>query len=97
MMMIQALVETRTMCDESWICRMDKLHQAFVTAIGNVGSNQGRGSEKIRLMRLHSKFLKKVLSWSDSLGAVRFKALQIHKMLGHSWSLVVLEQEQEQE
>lgn len=96
-MMIQALVETHTVCDEVWIDRMEKLHQAYVTAIDNVSSNQGGGSEKKRLMRLHSKFLKKVLSWSDSLGTMRFGALQIHEMLGHhSWSLALLEQEQEQ-
>jgi len=95
-MMIQALVETHTKCDDLWIDRMDKLHRAYITAIDK--SNEGGGSEKRRLMRLHSKFLKKVLSWSDSLGTLHFGALQIHEMLGHhSWSLAVLEQEQPQQ
>jgi len=92
-MMIQALVETHTVCDEAWIGRMGRLHVAYSTAVNS--SDQGGFAEKRRLMRLHSKFLKKVLSWSDALGTTQFGALEIHELLGHhSWSLALLEQEQ---
>jgi len=91
-LLAQALLETHTACDGVWIKRVEKLHCAYLKAVDK--SCPKGGVEKRRLLRVHSKFLKKILTWSDSLGTVRFGALEIHEVIGHHfWNLAVFEEE----
>jgi hypothetical protein len=80
----QTLTETHTACDGAWIERIQKLDKAYVTSVGAVESSV----EQKRLYRLHKKFLKSILAWSEVLGDVTLGALEIHELIAnHAWFL----------
>lgn len=80
----QVLTETHTVCDEAWIERIQTLSKLYLDAVTAVESQV----EQKRLYRLHSKFLKTALGWSDLLGSTSVGALEIHELMAdHSWFL----------
>lgn len=90
-LLVQVLNETHTTCTADWITKIEKLHLAYLAAVDTLNNNDGEkiySPEQKRLLRLHAKFLKGVLIWSDVLGTTRYGAIQIHNILGdHLWSL----------
>lgn len=80
----QVLTETHTVCTSEWIERIRILDRVYLEAVSVVTSE----AEKQRLYRLHRKFLKTVLGWSDVLGDTVLGSCEIHELLGrHSWFL----------
>jgi len=80
----QVLAETHSVCDEAWIERIQKLDAAYLKAVPNAESK----AEQKRLYRLHSKFLKSVIAWSEVLGTVTYGALELHVLAAnHAWFL----------
>lgn len=78
-LLVQVLNETHTVCDGAWIKKIQTLSDLNLKAIkGLKGSNE---AECKRLMKLHAKFLKSALGWSNALGNIRFGSLEIHKLL----------------
>lgn len=78
-LLIQVLTETHTSCNKAWVGKIEKLSELNVNAIKQLkDSNE---VECKRLMKLHAKFLKSALGWSDSLGIIRFGSLEIHKLI----------------
>jgi len=83
-LLAQVLTETHTVCDKAWIDRIQKLNVAYLKAVSAAESH----AEQNRLYRLHKKFLKTVLGWSDILGDVAVGALEIHELIAdHAWFL----------
>lgn len=83
-LLAQVLTETHTSCDKAWIERIQKLDGIYIKAVEVVESKV----EQKRLYRLHSKFLKTVLGWSDILGDVKVGATEIHELIAnHAWFL----------
>ena len=99
--LIKALLETHTVCSDEWVSKFTKLSQAYVSALES--SDGMPTTERNRLSRLHLKFLRSALRWSDLCGTVRFGALGMHELVGqHSWKLSLLddqsfEEEEEEE
>jgi len=80
----QVLAETHSVCDEAWIERIQNLDAAYLKAVPNAESK----AEQKRLYRLHSKFLKSVIAWSEVLGTVTYGALELHVLAAnHAWFL----------
>jgi len=83
-LLCQSLTETHTVCDTAWIGRIQKVSGAYLEAVTVVESEV----EQKRLYRLHSKFLKSILGWSDLLGETTLGALEIHELIAdHAWFL----------
>lgn len=83
-LLAQVLTETHTPCQEEWIERIRKLDDVYRKAVLSVTSK----AEQQRLYRLHRKFLKTVLGWSDLLGETVLGSLEIHELIAqHSWFL----------
>jgi hypothetical protein len=83
-LLAQVLTETHTLCDDAWIGRIQKLNVAYLKAV-NAAESQ---AERKRLYRLHKKFLKTVLGWSDIMGELAVGALEIHELIAdHAWFL----------
>lgn len=79
-LLVQVLNETHTSCDKAWIERIRKLSDLNVTAVKALKSTNE--AESKRLMKLHAKFLKSTVAWSNALGNIRFGALEFNKLLG---------------
>jgi len=80
----QVLAETHSVCDEAWIERIQNLDAAYLKAVPSAESK----AEQKRLYRLHSKFLKSVIAWSEVLGTVTYGALELHVLAAnHAWFL----------
>ena len=78
------MTETHSTCDEEWIARIQKLDEVYLKAVTVVESPV----EQRRLYKLHSKFLKTMLGWSNVLGNCTVGALEIHELIAnHSWFL----------
>lgn len=92
-LLIQVLNETHTLCTKDWVAKIEKLHDAYIAAVKQLGSGTSEiettyTAEQKRLLRLHAKFLKGALIWSDVLGTTRYGAIEIHNILGdHLWAL----------
>jgi len=83
-LLAQVLTETHTTCDPAWIERIQKLDAAYLKAVAAAESQV----EQKRLYRLHKKFLKTLLGWSDIMGDVAVGALEIHELIAnHVWFL----------
>lgn len=81
-LLVQVLTETHTKCDAGWITKMQSLNGAYVKAVDTVESKV----EQKRLYKLHSKFLKSVLCWSEVLGEVTIGSMEIHELIAnHAW------------
>jgi hypothetical protein len=78
-LLVQVLNETHTACDEDWVEKIQNLSELNLKAIKGIES--ANGVEFQRLMRLHAKFLKSALAWSNALGNIRFGSLELHKLL----------------
>jgi Protein of unknown function (DUF410). len=88
----QVLTETHTVCTPEWLERIRTLDQVYLEAVVKVVSE----TEKQRLYRLHRKFLKTVLMWSDVLGDTVLGSCEIHELVAkHSWFLSQQQQQQQ--
>jgi len=80
----QVLTETHTPCTEEWIQKIQALDEAYIRACSFAESNV----EQVRLYKLHAKFLRNCLGWSEALGSTTLGALPIHTLVAkHSWFL----------
>lgn len=85
-LLAQVLVETHTTCDKEWIGRIQKLDEGYLKAVGSPAVESE--VEKKRLYRLHSKFLKSIIAWSEALGDAHYGALEFHELAAnHAWFL----------
>jgi len=85
-LLVQVLNETHATCDEGWITKIQNLSDLNLKAIDTL--KEKNQVEYQRLMKLHAKFLKSVLAWSDALGSFRFGHLEVHKLLAEQlWTL----------
>lgn len=83
--LVRALLECHIPCTDDWVTKLTTLSQAYVQALEGITSGD---VERNRLSRLHLKFLRSALRWSDLCGLVRFGALGVHELVGnHSWRL----------
>lgn len=101
-LLVQVLNETHTECNGEWITKIQNLSELNVKAIqglkNNSNSNSNNDVEYKRLMKLHAKFLKSVLGWSNSLGKIRFGSLEIHKLLADQlWNMSLSQAENHNE
>jgi len=81
-LLVQVLRETHTGVSDEWINRLVELHGAYQESLESVPD----GAEKDRLLRLQREFLRKCVSWSDSLGTIRFGNPSLLELLGdQSW------------
>lgn len=87
-LLLHVLKETHTACDSIWIQRVTEIDSIYLSALDRIDKTEMDVTERARLMRLHLKFLRSALSWSDALGTIRYGALEIQKLVGdHSWRL----------
>jgi uncharacterized protein (UPF0179 family) len=100
-LLVQVLNETHTECDGEWIQKIQTLSDLNVKAIQGLKSSNHNNSNDVeykRLMKLHAKFLKSVLGWSNSLGKIRFGSLEIHKLLADQlWDMSLSQAENDNE
>ncbi len=80
-LLVQVLNETHTPCNDAWVKRIQHLSELNGKAIKGIQSEGNNEVEYTRLMKLHAKFLKSAVGWSNSLGIIRFGSLQLHKLL----------------
>lgn len=81
-LLVQVLNETHTPCNNAWVKRMQNLSQLNLKAVKGIQTDANANEvEYNRLMKLHAKFLKSALAWSNSLGIIRFGSKEIHKLL----------------
>lgn len=84
--LVRVLNETHTDCTTEWIQRMCDLDSAYRDALERDGDMAT--DERDRLGRLHLKFLRSTLKWSEVLGTVRFGDCALHELLGrHCWRM----------
>jgi hypothetical protein len=80
----QVLTETHTPCTEEWIQKIQTLDESYLRACAFAESKV----EQVRLYKLHAKFLRNCLGWSEALGTTTLGALPIHALVAkHSWFL----------
>mmetsp|Transcript_12154 Transcript_12154/g.15420 ORF Transcript_12154/g.15420 Transcript_12154/m.15420 type:complete len:402 (+) Transcript_12154:132-1337(+) len=91
-LLVQVLNETHTACNGAWVKRIQNLSELNLKAVKGIQSVNE--TEYRRLMKLHAKFLKSALGWSNSLGLIRFGSLEIHKLLADQlWEMSVSQAE----
>lgn len=80
----QVLTETHTPCTEEWIQKIQTLDESYIRACAFAESKV----EQVRLYKLHAKFLRNCLGWSEALGSTTLGAIAIHALVAkHSWFL----------
>ena len=84
--LVRALSETHTVCTRAWSARISELDVAYRKALSADGGMDP--DERDRLGRLHLKFLRTAVKWSESLGAIRYGDRDLHETLGrHCWRM----------
>eukprot|EP00566_Odontella_aurita_P010129 CAMPEP_0113570452 /NCGR_PEP_ID=MMETSP0015_2-20120614/24977_1 /TAXON_ID=2838 /ORGANISM="Odontella" /LENGTH=423 /DNA_ID=CAMNT_0000473235 /DNA_START=20 /DNA_END=1291 /DNA_ORIENTATION=- /assembly_acc=CAM_ASM_000160 len=84
--LVRVLNETHTDCTAEWVKRMCGLDSAYRDALERDAAMAT--DERDRLGRLHLKFLRSALKWSEVLGTVRFGDCALHELLGrHCWRM----------
>jgi len=87
--LVRALLECHITCTDQWVTKLTTLSNAYVNALATTDIPE---VERHRLSRLHLKFLRSALRWSDLCGLIRFGALGMHELVGnHSWRLSLLD------